>query len=112
MTVRELTNKLNLKVLAGESGLDKEITGYYICDLLSWVMAHSSKGNAWMTIHTHLNVVAVAVLVELSCIIVLEDIQVEEQTLEKANEEGIPILAASLNSFQLSCCIERIEKNE
>ena len=102
MKVKEAAEKIGLKLLAGDSGIDNELTGAYICDLLSWVMSHGKKGDAWITVQTHLNTVAVAVLLELSCIIIPEDIEVEEETLRKADEEGIPIYQSGLSSYELA----------
>jgi predicted transcriptional regulator len=102
MTIKELMEKTGMRLLAGESGLNKEVTGVYICDLLSWVMSHSKKGDAWITVQTHSNVVAVAALLELGCIIIPEDIEVEAETLNKADEEGIAVLQSSLSSYALA----------
>lgn len=103
MTVREFAGKLDLKVLTGESGLNNEISGVYVCDLLSWVMSHAGKGNAWITVLTHLNTVAVALLTEISCIIVPESISVEEATVSKAVREGIVILSSGLSAYEICC---------
>ena len=102
MKLREVCEKLDLKVLAGEQCLDRDITGVYVCDLLSWVMSHAVKGNAWITVQTHSNVIAISTLLELGCVIVPEDIEVEAETILKANEEELPILSSSLNAHQLS----------
>ncbi len=53
MKVKELVEKLNLKVLSGEKGLDREIDGCYISDLLSDVMGNAMEGNIWITLQTH-----------------------------------------------------------
>lgn len=60
----------------------------YTCDLLSWVMAHGKQGMAWITVQTHMNVIAVASLMEMAAVIIPEGIQMEEPSLEKAREEG------------------------
>lgn len=101
MKVNELAQKLDMKILSGKGSDIKDVTGVYVCDLLSWVMSHAEKGNAWITIHTHLNIVAVALLTEVSCIIIPEDIAVEENTIKKAEEEGIIILSSSLSAYEL-----------
>lgn len=102
MRVIDASGKIGLKLLAGGAGVDKELTGAYICDLLSWVMSHGKKGDAWITVQTHSNVIAVAVLLELACIIVPEGIEVEEETLRKACDEGIPVFQSSLSSYELA----------
>ncbi|HYE81282.1 MAG TPA: DRTGG domain-containing protein [Clostridia bacterium] len=102
MKVIDASGKIGLKLLSGGSGTDKELSGVYICDLLSWVMSHGKKGDAWITVQTHSNIIAVAVLLELGCIIVPEEIEVEEETLCKADDEGIPVFQSSLSSYELA----------
>ena len=63
MIVRELVEKLNLKVLV-EGDMDREITGGYCGDLLSWVMGRAKADDAWITIMTNINFVAVASLAD------------------------------------------------
>lgn len=101
MKVREVAERLNLKPLTGDLGLDREVQGAYCGDLLSWVMSHGARENIWITVQVHPNVVAVAVLVEFSCIIVPEEIQVDDVTLEKAKQEGIAILHSEDNAFEI-----------
>jgi serine kinase of HPr protein (carbohydrate metabolism regulator) len=101
MKVRDIVDRLDLKVLAGEGFIDKEIAGAYTCDLLSWVMSHGNRGNAWVTVQVHPNIVAIAVLLEFSCIIIPEEIEVEKISLEKAEVEGIPILHSKENAFTI-----------
>lgn len=108
MKVKELADKLGLKILAGESGMDREIEGGYTGDLLSWVMSHASKGNLWITVQIHPNIIAVAVLLEMSCIIIPESIAVEQATLAKAEAEGIPILQSSAHAFDLCADIKNL----
>lgn len=101
MIINDLKDKFGFKVLAGESALDKEIKGLYCCDLLSWVMSHAKDGDAWITVQTHMNIVAIASLLNLACVIVPESIEVDEDTIVKADEEEIPILSTDLDSFNI-----------
>ncbi len=103
MKVEEFAQKNNMKILSGSGNCDKNITGVYIGDLLSWVMSHANKGDAWITVHTHLNVVAVALLTDVACIIVPEDIKVERDTLNKADKEGVVILSTGLSAYKICC---------
>lgn len=102
MNSGEIANKFELKVIGGKKGLNKEVSSVYISDLLSWVMSHAKNGDAWITVQVHPNVVAVASLINLSCIIIPENIEVENVTIEKANEAGIPILQSGKNSFEIA----------
>ena len=51
---------------------EREIDGVYIGDLLSWVMGRASQDNAWITIMSNINVIAVATLADTSCVIQAE----------------------------------------
>lgn len=102
MLVKDAGEKMGLKLLAGKAGTDRELTGVYICDLLSWVMAHGNKGDAWITVQTHSNIIAVAALLELSCIIVPEEVEVEEDTLQKAEDEGVAVYQSSISAYGIA----------
>ncbi|MCL0075472.1 DRTGG domain-containing protein [Dehalococcoidia bacterium] len=99
MKLREAVSSLNLGVASASDSLDQEITGGYASDLLSCVMARAQKGNVWVTLQAHANIVAVASLLNLAGIIVTEGTSLEAATIEKANEEHIPILTTSLDTF-------------
>lgn len=99
MTLSEVASKLNLTVMTSSSNLDVAVTGGYASDLLSCVMAKARKGNIWVTLQSHLNIVAVAALLQLGAIIVTEGMQPDEATLQKANEEGIPLLTTHSSTF-------------
>jgi hypothetical protein len=102
MTVRELVGELGLEVAAGASGLDKTVQGGYVSDLLSDVMANAPSGAVWITIQTHQNVAAVAVLRDLAAVCMAGGRQPEEETLQKADQEGVPILRSKENSYHLA----------
>lgn len=101
MTVGKLVDELNMKVLTGKVGLDKEVTGVYLCDLLSWVMANAKRGNVWITVQNHINIVAVALLAEISCIIIPEGIEVEEAVVKRAVQENLPVISTDLSAYDI-----------
>ena len=89
MKVKELVELLRLKPLTQGADLERQLHGCYICDLLSYVMSHASKDNIWITVQTNINVVAVASLTEVGCVIIPENIDVEELTLKKRRQRGL-----------------------
>ena len=101
MTVRELMELIGAENLNDTAPLDAEITCGYSCDLLSWVLAHGQAGMAWITVQTHLNVIAVAMLMDMACVIIPEGIVLEEATLQKAEEEGVPVFASDKTAYEL-----------
>ena len=111
MKVRELVDKLGLKVLSGENGLDREIDGCYVSDLLSDVMGNADSGNIWITLQTHKNVMAVASLKEMACIILVKNLAANEDTLNQSNEEEIPILQTSMSTYEVTGRVYELLKN-
>ena len=61
MKVKEMVKHLDMEALT-DAGMENEVTGVYACDLLSRVMSGCQEGDAWITVQTHLNVIAVAEL--------------------------------------------------
>lgn len=91
MTARDVAEKLNMTILTGNG--DKEVTGFYTCDLLSWVISHANSGDMWVTVMNNLNILAVASLVDVSCIVIPEGIEAYENLLERAKEKDITLIA-------------------
>ncbi len=100
MTVRQLAEELGCRVFSGTSALEKKITGGYVSDLLSDVMGHAREGAIWITLQSHVNVVAIASLKELAAIVLVKGIEPTEQVLQKAMEEGVTILGSSEETFE------------
>ncbi len=101
MKLSEIANELPLSVQTAKDKLDVEVTGGYASDLLSCVMARARQGNIWVTLQSHLNIVAVAALLQLAGVIITEGMQPDAATLEKAREEGIPILTTPRTTFSI-----------
>ncbi len=101
MTIQELIELTGAQDLTPDTDKSAEISCGYTCDLLSWVMAHGQAGMAWITVQTHMNVIAVASLMEMAAVIVPEGIEMEEASLEKAKEEGITVLASEKTAYEL-----------
>ncbi|MGB9809253.1 MAG: DRTGG domain-containing protein [Caldanaerobacter sp.] len=97
--VKDLLSE-GFSLIAGEKGLEREIKGVYICDLLSWVMSHAKPNDAWITIQSHINVIAVALLSEISCVILPENLKLDEDARKKADEEGVPVLSFMGTSYE------------
>mgnify|MGYP006284551863 CR=1 FL=1 len=104
MIVKEIVNKLDLEVVV-ESSLQKEVSGGYSGDLLSNVMARAKKGDIWLTVQSHQNVIAVALLTEVAAVVVVEDFEVDEKAKERAREKGVNILRSELSAYELSAMI-------
>jgi predicted transcriptional regulator len=102
MKLKDVVEQLRLQVRSGGDGLQREVTGGYVSDLLSDVMANTKAGNVWVTLQIHQNIVAVATLNELVGIILVNGREPEEGTLQKARAEGVPLMVSEWSAFEVA----------
>ncbi len=101
MNLRELVERLNLKVFSCENLLEREFEGVYVCDLLSDVLGNAKPNQIWITLQTHKNIVAVAHLKDLSCVILVKGLEPNEDTISKAEKENVILLGTEKQTFDL-----------
>lgn len=102
MNLQQIIEKLELNVLTelrDFTGITPQ--GGYTSDLLSCVMAGAKNGNLWVTLQAHLNIVAVASMLEVAAVIITENAQPDETTITKANEQGIILLSTPKFSYEI-----------
>lgn len=107
MDVKKLTEELDLKVLCGEE-LNKEISGCYCGDLLSWVMSRANEGDVWLTVMGNINSIGVAVLADVACIVLTENAALDDDALNRARQNDVIILQTEKNSYQMAAAISRL----
>ena len=107
MKVKELVEKLDLKILT-EGDLEREVSGCYSGDLLSWVMSRAREGDVWLTVMGNVNAVAVAVLSDCACIILTENAPLDDAAKEKALEQDVTFLMSDKNAYSLSVEISKL----
>lgn len=100
MTVEQLAKEFDLKVFVMAEA-DREVTGGYAGDLLSWVMGNATAGDAWITIMTNINVIAVASLADVACVVLSEGVTPSEEMMNVAKEKGINFLGSEKTTFAL-----------
>lgn len=98
MTVNEISKVNGFESVVLPDG-DREVTGVYIGDLLSWVMGKANSGDAWITIMSNINILAVASLTDCSCIILSEGVTLSEDVISTAELKEINILSFSGSSY-------------
>jgi hypothetical protein len=101
MTLQDIMKNIDLEVKSGEDRLGTEVRRGYVSDLMSDVIANTAKGDLWITLQVHINIVAVASMKELSGIILINGRQPEKATLEKARVENIPLFVSTLPAFEV-----------
>lgn len=101
MILKDIIETIGLKAKTAAEQSEVEVTGGYASDLLSDVLANAQPGNLWVTLQVHQNVVGVAVVRELSGIVIVNGKEPDEETLKRAEEEGIPVMVTKLPAFEL-----------
>jgi len=100
MNLQEVINELNLEILTKPVDFESITPACgYTSDLLSCVMAGAVHHSLWVTLQSHINIVAVGALLELSGIIITENAKPDQATIDKANEEGLVLLSSEKPSF-------------
>lgn len=107
MTVKALSElELFKPIILSEP--EREISGVYIGDLLSWVMGRAQSGDAWITIMSNLNILAVASLADTSCIILAEGVTLDGEVIETAKQKNINIISSECGIYDTAVFLSQI----
>ena len=109
MTVRELTDAAGFNAQCLPDA-DRNVTGVYVGDLLSWVMGRAEAGNAWITIMSNVNVIAVASLSDVSCVILAEGVLPDVTLIDLATNKGINLVTSAMSIYETAVKISEILK--
>lgn len=107
MTVEQLAEKADFKIIC-LAQKDRSVSGAYVGDLLSWVMGKAQADNAWITIMSNINVIAVASLTDVACVILSENTALDNEALIAAEQKKINILSTPLSSYDIAVKISGI----
>jgi len=98
MNITEICARSGWEILTKSE--DHAVEGIFTGDLLSWVMGHAPVGSLWITVQAHANIVAVASLRDLAGIVIAHDVDIEQETIELANTEGVCLIKAPQSSAE------------
>jgi len=101
MTLETIVESLGLQVVCGEAHLDREVVGGYVSDMLSDVLAHAALGCVWVTRQSHRNVIAVASLLGLSAVVLVNCKEPAPELISKAQSENVVLLLSQATAFEL-----------
>jgi hypothetical protein len=101
MTVKDLSLLENFSEIILPDP-ERTVSGGYVGDLLSWVMGRAECGNAWITIMSNVNVLAVATLADVSCVIIAEGVELDDEIISVAKEKEINLISTDLPMFEAS----------
>lgn len=99
MKISKIVEELGLEVCCG----DCEMEVQYGCvgDLLSEVMAHAKPNSIWVTVQSHVNVVAVSVIAGIRAIVLCNGHNFSDEAVKKAESEGICLLRSDKSPFEI-----------
>ena len=109
MTVQQMADRLSLTPLS-VCEPDRTIDGVYIGDLLSWVMGRAKSDNAWITIMSNVNIVAVATLADVACVILAEGVTLDESVKATAGQKGVNVYSSDKTAYQLAASMAELLK--
>ncbi len=104
MTVKKLAQRLALETIIEGDG-NREVTGGYCGDLLSWVMGRAPADSAWITVMGNVNAIAVAVLADVACILLAEDSPLDDAARERAVQQQVAVLRSPRSAYDLAVAV-------
>lgn len=105
MTCIEMAEKLGFAVVNVGQGNVRTIDGVYCCDLLSVVMGRAKENDVWITVMGNINSIAVAVLSDVSCILLSEGMSLDDEASEKAISQDVCVLRTHITTYEAARCI-------
>ena len=99
MKLQSVLPMIQAQVLSAAA--EAELTGCYISDLLSDVLAHAPEGGVLVTLQVHLNVIAVASHAEMAAVIFAGGRRPEDDVCAKAVAEGVSLFVSPADTFDV-----------
>ncbi len=100
MKLKELGEKLELRAVT--KVFDRDVTGVYISDMVSDVIANAKAGDLLVTVQIHSNVIAAANLVDICGIVVTQGKVAPDDVLKMAEKAEITLYSTDLNRWQMA----------
>ena len=100
MKLQQIADKLELEKLTPV--FDKEVTGVYISDMVSDVIANAKAGNLLVTVQVHANALAAANLVDICGIVVAQGKKPADDVIRMAVKAEISIFSTALSRWQVA----------
>lgn len=100
MKIKELAERLELK--AATRVFDRDVTGVYISDMVSDVIANAKAGDLLVTAQAHANVIAAANLVDTCAIVITQGKALADNVVKMAEKAQISVFTTALNRWQVA----------
>ena len=80
--------------------VEADLTGCYISDLLSDVLAHANPGVLWITIQIHRNVISCATTKDVGTVLFTCGRKPDRAVVAEADAEGIVLLSTKQTTYE------------
>ena len=100
MTLKQIIDSKIFTAVNIGRDTERTVTKLYSCDLLSMALVKATVGCAWFTVIGNVNTIAVAVHTDCSCIVLCEDIKLDDYAYIKAIEHGVTVLCTDMPVFE------------
>ena len=100
MKLKDIAGKLELEKLTPV--FDKDVTGVYISDMVSDVIANAKGGDLLVTAQAHANVIAAANLIDTSAVVITQDKPLAGDVVKMAEKAEIAVFTTPLNRWQMA----------
>lgn len=100
MKVQELAERLELK--PATKMFDRDVTGVYISDMVSDVIANAKAGDLLVTAQAHSNVIAAANLIDACAIVITQGKALGDDVVKMAEKAEIAVFTTALNRWQMA----------
>lgn len=108
MFVNDLLLNKEFTLLNTPEDLDRNISGIFSCDLLSHVIANAQEDNILITILNNINVLGVASLIDLSCVIFSHNVKPQQELIERANDLGIILIGSKKTTAEVTILLHQL----
>ena len=108
MKVKDILSNNSFELISNELGLDNEVKSIFSSDLLSHVMGNAGEGCVLITVLNNINVLGVASLLDMSCVIFSHGVKVSDQIISKSNELGIPLFRSKLTTVSTVLILDKL----
>jgi predicted transcriptional regulator len=102
MTLRDIQNILDARVLSGEHLLDREVKTGFACDLISEMLAYANSGTLLITSLTNPHVIHTAEVMDAVGVVLVGGKELNASMVEALNGSKIPLLTT--NHLIFTCC--------
>ncbi len=99
VSLKQIIEHLKLEPVSSAQEIDRPVAGGYATDLLSCAMKSAKRDDLWVTLQSHLNVVAVASLLNLAGVIITEGHRPDPETIARADKEGVTLMVTSKTTY-------------